>query len=61
MSSYTSMKPFRDNLELVKNKYLFPGVESSSNYQVLSVMSNYISSYNYIYIFFDLFIYIILK
>ena len=50
MSWYTSMKPFRTNLELVIKKYLcswhdsFDGVDSSSNYQVLSVTSKYISS-----------------
>ena len=46
------MKPFQTNLELVIKKYLcswndsFPGVESSSNDQMLSGTINYISFYN---------------
>ena len=57
------MKPFRYNLELVIKKYvcslhdLFPGVDYSSNDQVLSGMSNYIYSYNYISIFFIVYLY----
>ena len=67
MSWYKIMKPFRDILELVINKYFcsfndsFPGVDSYSNDQVFSGISNYFSSYNYISILFELFIYIFLK
>ena len=61
------MKPFQDNLDLAIDKYLcslhysFPGVDSSSNNQVLSGMINCNSYYNYSSIMFELFIYILLK
>ena len=64
MSWNKSMKPFRDNLELVTKKYLcsfydsFPGIDSISNEQVLSGMSKYNYSYNYNSISFELAIYL---
>ena len=62
ISWYSSMKPFQTNLKLVIKKFFcswhesFPGVEYSSNYLVLSVMSKYISSYNLMSIMFEFYI-----
>ena len=57
MSWYNSMNPFGYNLELVIKKYLcilhdsFPGIDYSSNYQLLSGIGKYNSSYNHISFF----------
>ena len=59
MSWYKTMKPFQTHLKLVIKKYLFRfhesflGVKPSSNYLMLSEMSEYISSYNFKSISFD--------
>ena len=62
ISWYTSMEPFQTNLDLVINKCLYschassPGFDSYSNDQIIIGMSKYIYSYNYIPIWFELFI-----
>ena len=65
MSWYTSMKPFRTNLELVMIKYMcswydsIPRVEYSLNDQMLIGMSKYVCFYNFIPIsFFKLKLYV---
>ena len=67
MSWYKSMKPFQGYFELVINECLyslhdsFPGIDSISKKQVLSVIIKYNYSHNYISFFFEFAIYFLLK